>query len=243
MSNEEYHQRIKAYRKKLTEELNAALTGSAGLEAATDGGDELGRALEQLSDSVQTADVRGSALQWLKAWAFSSPTFSDWLPKYLEALRSATDADDQPLREVAFEALVSFSDREAQQRLVDGLENPGDALVPADVALRLLSQDPHAAAREVAQVFADDPSNAPARLEALRVLASDPDSVERFAKLLKDSSQPEDVRTLVATALSSLDRARLGSVAIEMSTEQSALESVVESNVETHVRSLLELPE
>ena len=95
----------------------------------------------------------------------------------------------------------------------------------------------------VARSFADDPSDPAARLEALRVLASDPESVERFATLLSDVSQPDDVRTLAATALSSLDRTRLRAIAAELREARTRLESAVRPDIEIHVDGLLDLPE
>ena len=130
-------------------------------------------------------------------------TRPDALTRFIDALRSAANADEPGLRESAFEALAAARDPEAQQQLVDGLETPGRALVPAALALRLLSQDPHAPARDAALSYADDTSDPAARLEALRVLASDPRSVDRFVQLLSEPLESEEVRILAATALSS----------------------------------------
>ena len=88
--------------------------------------------------------------------------------------------------------------------MLEGLREPEKALVPPDQALRLLGNDPHVDARDMAQKVANEPPNEAAYREALKVLASDPGSTARFESLLADSTQSIAVRKLAATALNSL---------------------------------------
>src|ERR1700674_4334209 len=146
--------------------------------------------------------VRLAALGLLKLLAISSPTFPDWRPMFLEALRSALS--EPTLRAAALEVLTHEGDRSTQEKLLAGLRDPAQALVPVDHALRLLSSDPHANVRDVARSVAGNPPNEAALLQALKILASDPESVGEFSSLLADSSKSIAVRKLAATALNNL---------------------------------------
>ncbi|HEV3455590.1 MAG TPA: hypothetical protein VHG32_03480 [Thermoanaerobaculia bacterium] len=158
--------------------------------------------LERLADPNEAPAVRLAALSLLKLLAISSPTFPEWRPMFLEALRRAVD--EPALRTAALETLTQEGDRPTQEKLLAGLKDPGQALVPVDHALRLLSSDPHADVREVARSVAGNPPDEAALLQAMKVLAGDPGSVEAFRSLLADRSQSSSVRKLAATALNNL---------------------------------------
>lgn len=158
--------------------------------------------LRRLADEQEEPSVRLAALQQLQVLAFSSPTFNDWRPAFLEALRIAVE--EPALRTAALEVLTQQKDRPTAERLLAGLRNAAEAIVKPDQALRLLSNDPHADALDVARQIADDPPSENARREALALLAADPGSVERFRSLLTDSAESTPVRKLAATALSQL---------------------------------------
>lgn len=206
-------------------------------------------ALERLGDESETPAVRVAALKLLKATSFHSPTAPEWKPAYREALRSASRSDDEGLRHAAFEVLAVMKDRESQAALLAGLEDPAQARVAPEHALRMLAHDPHSGVRDVARAYAEDRSSEAAHLEALRVLAGDSDSVGRFHDLLADESESPAVRTLAATALSSLDRQGLrdhASLAEESEPGGAASfapPSPGEEQLRKHLAALLELPE
>jgi hypothetical protein len=158
--------------------------------------------LERLADAEETVQVRLAALGILKVLAISSPTFSEWRPAYLEALRSAIAESE--LRIPALSALIAQGDRYAQELLVTGLENPEQALVDPAEALNLLSEDPHADVRELARQFVDGPPNEQTLQAAIRHLAGDPSSVDRLRNLIIDPQQTVTARKLAATALNVL---------------------------------------
>jgi hypothetical protein len=158
--------------------------------------------LDRLADEDEDPSVRLGALQVLKLLAIASPTSAAWRPQFLAALRVAVR--DPELRAAALEVLSQQRDRPTQEWLLEGLREPEKALVPPDQALRLLGNDPHVDARDMAQKVADEPPNEAAHREALKVLASDPGSTGRFESLLADSTQSIAVRKLAATALNSL---------------------------------------
>jgi hypothetical protein len=156
-------------------------------------------ALARLADPHETPSVRLAALGLLKQLAISSPNFPDWRPVFLEALR-ATRSEPE-LRAPALEALTQEGDRDTQEVLLTGLREPEKALVPPEQALRLLSNDPHTDVRGMAAEVADHPPSEAALKQALKALAGDPGSAERFKALLADGTQSTAVRQLAATAL------------------------------------------
>jgi hypothetical protein len=159
--------------------------------------------LERLADPQEAVQVRLAALEVLKQLAISSPTFPEWRPSYLEALRNAIS--EAELRIPALNSLVAQGDRYAQELLVKGLEDPSSALMdPAD-ALNLLSEDPHADVRELARQFVDRPPDERTLQAAIRHLAGDPSSVDRLQALISDPQQTITSRKLAATALNVLN--------------------------------------
>ncbi len=158
--------------------------------------------LQRLADPNEEPSVRLAALGLLKLLAISSPTFAEWRPIFLDALRRAVSEPE--LRAAALEVLTQEGDRSTQEKLLAGLREPGLALVAPDQALRLLSNDPHADAVGVARSVANDPPDEAALLQAMKILAGDPGSVEGFRARLADSSQSLPVRKLAATALNNL---------------------------------------
>jgi hypothetical protein len=166
--------------------------------------------LARLADPNETPSVRLAALALLKQLAISSPTFPEWRSLFFEALRRALSEPE--LRAAALEVLTHGRDRYTQEKLLEGLRKPDQALVPPDQALQLLSSDPHADVRDVAREIASAPPDEATLLQAMKVLAGDPGSVEGFKSLLADSSQSISVRKLAATALNNLAPELLQSV-------------------------------
>lgn len=161
--------------------------------------------LALLGDGSEDPALRSAALHSLKVAAFHSPTAAEWRPEYVEALRSASKADDESLRLEAFEVLAAMKDRPSQEALMVGLEDAGKALISPEHALRLLADDPHTRVRERARDLADTSPDHGVRMEAMRVLAGDPESAPRFRSWLLDSSAHPAVRKMAATALGNLD--------------------------------------
>ncbi len=199
-------QQVERARERAAEKAGAATTRRVGVAGPAPRGKSLDKAhvepLRRLADEGEKPSVRLEALHQLKVLAFSSPTFPDWRPDFLDALRAALR--EATLRTAALEVLTQQKDRSTVEQLLAGLRNAAEAIVEPEHALRLLANDPHADAVDVAQQIADNPPNEDARREALALLAADPSSVERFRSLLADSAESVPVRKLAATALSQL---------------------------------------
>jgi hypothetical protein len=94
------------------------------------------------------------------------------------------------------------------------LKDPEKALVPPEKALQLLSYDVHAEAYPIAREIVNNPPNADAKREALRLLSADASSAPVFEKLMVDKKEDREIRQISAAALQAVkpkkfqDRAR-----------------------------------
>ena len=160
--------------------------------------------LATLQNRGEPVAERTAALEELAALDFLGPRFALFRARYKEALRDV--ATDQPpeLRAQALELLAIGRDPYAQELLVQGLQEPKDALVPEAKAIQLLGYDEHA---EVVPLVREvyERATGVAREEALRVLATDPESERLFTRLLMDKSEKRSVRQLSASGLQSLN--------------------------------------
>jgi hypothetical protein len=161
--------------------------------------------LSILRNKDEPVEVRLSALQQLAAASFSAEGFETWRGDYIVALREvATDADPE-IRQRALGLLARENDDFAEKKLLEGLRDPEKALVPPEKALQLLGYDVHAEAYSVAKEIVENPPNADAKREALRLLAADPNSVPLFEKILLDKDELRENRQISASALHALN--------------------------------------
>lgn len=162
--------------------------------------------LATLRDRDEPVAVRIAAIEALSALDFLGPRFAPFRADYKQALRDVATDSQRKLRESALELLAIDKDPYAQELLVRGLEQPEEALVPEARAIQFLGYDDHADVVPLARkVFKQ--SEGAAREEALRVLATDPQSAKLFARLLKDKSEQAGIRAISASGLQSLDPA------------------------------------
>jgi hypothetical protein len=160
--------------------------------------------LATLRDPAAAVADRTAALEELAALDFLGPRFAPFRAAYKEALREVATDQPRELRVRALEVLAIERDGYAQELLVQGLREPKKALVPEAKAIQLLGYDDHADVVPLArEVF--ERGTGPAREEALRVLATDPESEQLFDRLLKDKSEKRRIRQLSASGLQSLN--------------------------------------
>ena len=162
-----------------------------------------------LRDQEQPAALRKAALRTLETATFDPAAFAPYRSAYLTALRALRTDQDTGLREDAIGILARERDGDTQALLVQGLETPDDALLPAAQALQMLSYDMHSGAYDVARRIAAKPPSHAVRREALRVLAADPKSAAMFEKILRDKQEDNPIRQLAACALQQLAPQRL----------------------------------
>jgi len=160
--------------------------------------------LKVLRNTNEPIRVRLAALQALQAASFAVVQFESRRADYLATLRAvATDADPE-LRQRVLGLLAREKDGFAQQRLLEGLQEPEKALVPPEKALQLLSYDVHAEAYPVARMIVNNPPNEEAKREALRLLAADSSSKPLFERILSDKKETREIRQLSASALQAI---------------------------------------
>jgi hypothetical protein len=201
MDVDKYRERYEA---KLAKAAPAAEESMAGL-ASEDG---LERQVTSLVATVRDRDQsvadRTAALEELAALDFLGPRFAPFRAAYKEALRDVATDDSRELRARALELLAIDKDSYAQELLVKGLQEPKEALVPEAKAIQLLGYDDHAEVLPLLREVYEQASGA-AREEALRVLATDPESEELFTSLLEDKEEKRSIRQLSASGLQSLN--------------------------------------
>jgi hypothetical protein len=184
--------------------------------AAIQSNENLQAALKVLRDRDQPIKVRLAALQSLQAASFSVIEFEPCREDYLATLREIVDDPDPELRQRVLGILARENDGYAQKRLLEGLQNPAKALVPPEKALQLLSYDVHADAYPIAREIVNQPPNAEAKREALRLLSADANSAPVFEKLLRDKDEDREIRQISAAALQAVKPKRFQEQAREL---------------------------
>ena len=194
---------VSQYRKRYEAELAKAPPADAQWEPE-DLANRVPGLLSVLRDGEEQSAARMAALQELRALDFLGPRFAPFRADYKEALREVAMDPDSGLRESALELLAIDRDPYAQELLVRGLQRPEEALVSDAKAIQFLGYDDHAELVSLArQVF--QRSRGAAREEALRALATDPQSEKLLTRLLKDKSERSSIRRISASGLQSLN--------------------------------------
>ena len=233
-----------AYRKQVEQEVEAARASKktrrragrntevafSGTEAAFSGPEairELGAQaveddavfsglLKQLGDASTDSATRAAIVDTIQGNSFASNKFAALRPRWLAALRALVQDKDTELRLRALSLLSNENDGHTQELLLSGLRDPKQALVSPEAALGLLSGDVHAEVVPLARALADKPPSPAARLEALRVLGGDADSVPLFTRILQDRQESPEARRLAVSSLSALAPDRLRKQASEV---------------------------
>lgn len=194
--------------------------------AVCENDNDLQAVLKVLRDKEEPAEVRLAALQTLQAASFSVIAFESCRGDYTATLRDVAEDEDAELRQRVLGILARENDGFAQKRLLEGLQNPEKALVPPEKALQLLSYDAHAEAYSVAREIVNEPPNAAAKREALRLLAADAASAPMFEKILLDKNESPEIRQISAAALHAVEPEKLQEYAREILLDTSEQEEI-----------------
>jgi hypothetical protein len=160
--------------------------------------------IEVMEREATPAALRVAVLEALQQLKFDAERFAPHRPRFMAALRSMVDSQDESLRRRALAVLAREKDGFAQARLIEGLEEPEKALIPADKAIQLLGYDVHADSLALLQRIIARPPSQAARNEALRVLATQPDATETLVGIMRDRGEPNEDRRISAVGLMSL---------------------------------------
>lgn len=158
-----------------------------------------------LADRTAAGEVRRAALAELGALSFAVADFAPYTAEYRSALRAAATDPDPALAEDALEVLALGKDDYAQRVLVNGLEDPGAAVISRLRALQFLGNDLHAGQFPMLRRIAEDTGDTDERVAALRLLAADSDSAEMFQRIVTDRTEDTAARTTSAVALNAID--------------------------------------
>jgi len=169
--------------------------------------------LQVLGNHSEPIELRRMALDVLRASSFRAPLFAPKRPEYLETLRALVDDRDPQLRDQAIEVLAQEKDEYVQRRLLEGLQHPAGALVPPERALQFIGYDVHAEHFPLLRDILQQANTPAARLEAVRLLASDPASKDLLTRLLTDKSEHAEVRSASAAAVQALAPAEFEALA------------------------------
>jgi hypothetical protein len=187
--------------------------------------------LKVVGNKEEPTPVRLAALQALQAASFAVIQFESCRGDYLATLRAVATDSDLELRQRVLGILAREKDGFAQQRLLEGLENPEKALLPPEKALQLLSNDVHAEAYPVARQIVSNPPSVAAKREALRLLAADASSKPLFEKVLRDKDEAREIRQLSASALHTIAPAALQTHAREMLLDSKEYSDIQETSL------------
>jgi len=182
--------------------------------------------LKVLRDKDEPVNVRLAALKSLQTASFSVVAFESCRGDYIGTLREVAEDSDPEIRQRVLGILAREKDGYAQKKLLEGLQHPEKALVPAEKALQLLSYDVHADAYPIARSIVSKPPNAAARREALRLLAADASAAPVFEKLLRDKDELAEIRQISASALQALKPEKLRAHAREMLLDTSEYDDI-----------------
>jgi hypothetical protein len=210
--------------RKTVKERVAALAEVPVAVCASD--ENLQAVLKVLRDKDEPVNVRLAALKSLQTASFSVVAFESCRGDYIGTLREVAEDSDPEIRQRVLGILAREKDGYAQKKLLEGLQHPEKALVPAEKALQLLSYDVHAEAYPIARSIVSKPPNAAAKREALRLLAADASAAPVFEKILRDKDELAEIRQISASALQALKPEKLRAHAREMLLDTSEYDDI-----------------
>ena len=172
-------------------------------------------ALVWLSDPATPKVLRQSALDMVSNSSLLWMNVPDVYQKMLE------DPDPE-FRLFAFTQLIIHGDARAQQKLIDGLENPQSALLPAPTAISVLSmalkKEYYPALYNVLRQTKDEAT----RLEAIRALGSYKPAREDLITIMRSANEKEQLREAALDALFASDRDNIVQYASSILPDKSA---------------------
>jgi hypothetical protein len=210
--------------RKTVKERVAALAELPGAVCESD--ENLQAVLKVLRDTDEPVNVRLAALKSIQAASFSVVAFESCRGDYIATLRQVAEDPDPEIRQRVLGILAREKDGYAQKKLLEGLQLPEKALLPADKALQLLSNDVHAETYQIARSIVTKPPNVAAKREALRLLAADASAAPVFEKILRDKDELAEIRQISAAALQALKPEKLRAHAREMLLDSSEYDDI-----------------
>lgn len=157
------------------------------------------------ADASEAPELRSGVLRILRQLRFSSVLLNERRARYIETLRPIIDDPDPTLRQDALEMLAQEKDEYVQRRLLESLTSGAPLAASLEKTIQFIGYDIHAEHFPVLRRIARDSPSAGARREAVRLLASDPQSAELLRDIFRDRNEDQQVRRAGANGYLSLD--------------------------------------
>jgi hypothetical protein len=217
------------YDKSKSIELRVLALGKTGTAVLQDQG-IFERLLSILQDVTEASAFRLAVLDFFKTSNFLEAKFNKYLPMYLNVLRKLTGDPLPEIRDEVMEILAKKKDEYVQRKILEGLNNPEKALVPSERAVQLLGYDLHADQYPLLRKIIQESKSAITRIEAVRILALDPNSEELLYKLLLDKNELKGIRSFSALAVHKFAPGKF---------KKFALEAILDSKEYEDLKSLI----
>lgn len=156
-------------------------------------------------DTSEPPELRSGVLRILRQLRFSSVLLNENRARYIETLRPIIDEPDPTLRQDAVEMLAQEKDEYVQRRLLESLSSGTPLATTMEKTVQLLGYDIHADHYPVLRRIATEAPGTETRREAVRLLASDPQSADLLKKIFRDRNEDQQVRRASANGYLSLD--------------------------------------
>ncbi len=156
-------------------------------------------------DPSESPELRSGVLRILRQLRFSSILLNESRAQYIETLRPLVDETDPTLRQDALEMLAQEKDEYVQRRLLESLTSGAPLATSLEKTVLLIGYDIHAEHYPILRRIATEAPGADARREAVRLLASDPQSLDLLKKIFRDRNEDQQVRRASANGYLSLD--------------------------------------
>lgn len=186
----------------------------------------LGDILRWVRDAKTPPALREEALAATQRLSFSFTGMVQARDQILSALRILTADPDLRYREVAFGILASHGDDYAQRLLIDGLEDPGKALLPPEKSVGLLGLALHGDFYPTLYKVMLEPPNEETRVESIRLLGGYAPARETIVGYLSDESESGDVRMAAAGTLNANDPEEFASTILPFVADEGAPDDV-----------------
>jgi HEAT repeat protein len=168
-----------------------------------------------LGDPGSPRPLREAALDVEQGLSFMYMASPDVYQKMLD--------DPEPaIRMFAFTKLVAHGDARAQQRLIRGLENSGDAPLPAVHAISILTMAPKPEFYPAVYKLMRETKDPAIRLEAIRVLGPYQEARKSLAAIAQDGGEKAEFREAALGALYSGDPDNIVSYVMPIVRDESA---------------------
>jgi tyrosinase len=161
--------------------------------------------LELIANENEPENLRKEAFFTLRKFEFFSSTLMSMRSDVTQTLRGMISDKNMEMRKQAIIALAQDRDVFIEERLIQGIENPAEALVSEDLAVYLLGLNPKVGNFSLFRKIVTNSSNNLSRANALFVLGQDPNSKELLISTFNNKKERFDIRTNSLMSLRNMD--------------------------------------